>query len=77
MVPHLSDVQQSVRVPIVWGPVVHKDPRTAAATVHHNPIIQSRVEDVSGLHGLRDGEVPGGEQTQKREMKNILLIHCF
>lgn len=62
MVPHLPDVQQSVGVPIVGGPVVHKDPGAAATTVHHDPVIQSRIEDVSGLHGLQDGEVPDGEQ---------------
>lgn len=63
-VPHLSDVQQGVRVPIVGWPVVHKDPGATAATVHHDPIIQSRVEDVSGLHGLCNGEVPGWENAE-------------
>lgn len=60
---HLSDVEQRVRVPVVRRPVVHKDPGTTAATVHHDPIIQSRVEDIGGLHGLSDGEVPGGKNT--------------
>lgn len=63
---HLSDVQQGVRVPVVGGPVVHEHPRTAAAAVHHDPIVQSGVEDIGGLHGLCDGEVPVGEQTQER-----------
>lgn len=63
---HLSDVQQGVRVPVVGGPVVHEHPRTAAAAVHHDPVIQSGVEDVGGLHGLCDGEVPVGGQTQER-----------
>lgn len=63
---HLSDVQQGVRVPVVGGPVVDEDPRTTAATVHHDPVIQGGVEDVSGLHGLCDGEVPDGEQTRER-----------
>lgn len=40
------------------GPVVHKDPRTAAATVNNDAIIESRVADVCGLHGLYDGEIP-------------------
>ena len=55
---HLPDVQQGVGVPIVGGPVVHKDPGAAAATVHHNPIIQRWVLQVCGLHGLSQGEVP-------------------
>lgn len=57
MVSHLSDVQQGVGVSIVGGPVVHKDPGAAAATIHHNPIIQCRVEDVSSFHGLSKGEI--------------------
>lgn len=63
---HLPDVQQGVRVPVVGGPVVHEHPGAAAATVHHDPVIQSGVEDVGGLHGLGDGQVSVGEQTRER-----------
>lgn len=69
VVLHLSDVQQGVRVPVVRGPVVHKDPRATAATVHHDAIIQRGVEDVSGLHGLCHGQVPEREQTQRHYEK--------
>lgn len=72
---HLLDVEQGVRVPVVRRPVVHKDPGTTAATVHHDPIIQSRVEDVSGLHGLSDGEVPGGKDTDT--LWGTVFISCI
>lgn len=72
VVLHLSDVQQGVGVPVVGGPVVHKDPRAAAATVHHDAIIQCRVEDISGLHGLCDGEVPGEENKHLEDEEYIL-----
>lgn len=60
---HLSYVQQGVGVTVVGGPVVHEDPGAAAAAVHHNPIIQSRVQDICGLHGLCNGEVPEKNRT--------------
>lgn len=73
VVPHLSDIQQCVRVAIMWGPVVHENPRAAATTVHHNAIIKGMVEDISGLHGLCDGEVSG-----RGQMKNIMrLINMY
>lgn len=45
-------------------PVIHKDPGATAATVYHDAIIQWRVEDVSSLHRLSEGEVSEGEQTE-------------
>lgn len=69
VVLHLSDVQQGVGVPVVGGPVVHKDPRAAAATVHNNPIIQSGVEDISGLHGLGHREVSGRDGEKHRNQR--------
>lgn len=66
---HLSYVQQGVRVTVVGGPVVHEDPGAAAAAVHHDPIIQSRVQDICGLHGLCNGEVPGEEQNSELKLE--------
>lgn len=56
------------------GPVVHEHPGAAAAAVHHDPVIQRRVQDVGGLHGLCDGEVPEGEQGEKHDaLVNVRL----
>lgn len=56
------------------GPVVHEDPGAAAATVNHNAVIQSRVEDVSRLHGLGDGEVSAGEATETSADEEVTVL---
>lgn len=63
---HLSDVQQGVGVPVVGGPVVHEDPRTAAAAVHHDAVVEGRVQDVGGLHGLGHGQVAAGQSARQQ-----------
>lgn len=57
-VPHLSDVQQIVRVAIVPRPAVDKYPRPTAAAVHHDAIVHAGVVGVCGLNVCDSGQVP-------------------
>lgn len=61
-VPHLFDVQQIMWVAIVSWPTVHKDPRSTAATVHHDAIVQVGVVSICGFRISYSSKVP----TRKR-----------
>lgn len=61
-VPHLLDVQQVVRVPVVRGPEVDEDPGPAAPAVHHHPVIKGRVVGVGGRQLLRPSQVPAAQR---------------
>lgn len=57
-VSHLPDVQQVVRIPIVWWPKVYKDPGPTAPTINNHPVIQRWVICVRCLQGMKPFQVP-------------------
>lgn len=61
-VPHLPDVQQVVRVPVVRGPEVNENAGPAAPAVHHHPVIKGRVLGVRGRQLLRPRQVPAARR---------------
>lgn len=60
-VPHLSDVQQIMRIAIVPRPAIDKYPRATAAAVHHNAIVHVGVVGVGSLNVCDSGQVPCSE----------------
>lgn len=58
-VPHLLDVQQVLGVSIVPGPAVHEHSGAAAATIHHDPVVQVWVLGVRGFRVCHSSQVPG------------------
>ena len=70
LVPHLPDVQELMGVPVVARPAVHKHPGAAAATVHHQAVIQRGVAGVCRLHVCDASQVSS-------EDKNKQSVTCF
>ena len=62
LISHLPDVQQLMRITIVPGPAVNKYPRAAAATVHHQAVVQVRVAGIRSIHISHPCQVPFGKQ---------------
>lgn len=60
-VPHLSDVQQIMRIAVVPRPAINKYPRAATAAVHHNAIVHVGVIGVGSLNVCDSGQVPCSE----------------
>lgn len=60
-VPHLSDVQQIMRIAVVPRPAIDKYPRATAAAVHHNAIVHVGVVGVGSLNICDSGQVPCSE----------------
>lgn len=59
LIPHLSDVQQIMRVAVVPRPTIDKDPRATAPTVHHDPVVHIGVVGVCGFNVGHSGQVSG------------------
>lgn len=76
LISHLLDVQQFMRVTIVPGPAVHKDPGATTTTVHHQAIVQVGVACVCCLHVSHPRQVPSG---QERIIKTTVskLLHAI
>lgn len=60
-VPHLSDVQQIMRIAVVPRPAIDKYPRATAAAVYHNAIVHVGVVGVGSLNICDSGQVPCSE----------------
>lgn len=57
-IPHLSDIQQIVRIAIMPGPAVDKYPRPTATTVYHDAIVHIGVIGVCSFNVSNSGPVP-------------------
>lgn len=62
LISHLLNVQQFMRITIMPGPAVHKDPGAAAAAVHHQAIVEVGVACIRCLHISHSCQVPLGQQ---------------
>lgn len=62
LISHLLNVQQFMRITIMPRPAVHKDPGAAAATVHHQAIVEVGVACIRCLHISHPCQVPSGQQ---------------
>lgn len=56
LIPHLSDIQQVVRIAIVSRPGVHEHPRATAPTIHHHTVVQVEVTCVCRLNIRHSGD---------------------
>lgn len=57
-IPHLSDIQQIVRIAIVPGPAIDKYSRPTATTVHHDTIVHIGVIGVGSFNVRNTCQVP-------------------
>lgn len=58
LISHLPNVQELVGVPVVPRPAVHKHSGAAAATIHHQTVVEVGVACVSRIHVGHPRQVP-------------------
>lgn len=62
LIPHLSDIQQVMRIAIMPGPAIDKYSRPTATTVHHDTIVHIGVIGVCSFNVSDSCQVPSLEQ---------------
>lgn len=65
LVSHLFDVEEFMQVAVVPRPGVHEHTGAAAATVHHQPVIQVGVIGVRSLHIWHPTQTSRGDTSIK------------
>ena len=73
-IPHLSDIQQIMRIAVMPGPAIDKHSRPAATTVHHDAIVHVGVIGVCSFDVSNSCQVPCSQkQTYTFEAEDSIL----